>query len=48
MQMSLVMTYNANIIKDQIETTAVKHIAYPQIAKVYVNVRYVFFNVGTL
>ena len=48
MQMSGVMTHNASIIKKQIQTAAVKRIAYPQIVKVYVNVRFVYFNTGTL
>ena len=49
MQMSGVMTYNANVIKKiPIKIAAVKRITHPQIAKVYINVRYVYFNAGTL
>ena len=48
MQMSGVVTHNANIIKNPNQTAAVKRITYPQIVKVYVNMRYVYFNMGTL
>ena len=42
--MSRVMTHNANIIKKQIQTAAVKHIMYPQIDNVYVNVRNLYLT----
>ena len=47
MQMSGVRSHNANITKNQIETAAVKRIMHPQIVKVYVNLCYVYFNMGT-
>ena len=51
LQMSGVMTHNANIIKNQIQTDAVKRIyviTYPQILKLYAYVLYVYLNADTL
>ena len=39
MQMIGVMMHNPNIIESQIKTAAAKHITYPYIIKVYVNMR---------
>ena len=48
MQMSGVMTHNANKIKNQIKIASVKCITYPLIVKAYIIVRYGYFNTGTL
>ena len=46
--MSGVVTHEANIVKKQIQTAAVKRKTYPQIDKVYVSVHDLYFNTGTL